>query len=72
VGYTPHEDDVGILHMRMTSLVVVVTPRTGKIVKNGSSTPHFRLLKHATKWLQNGILHFVLRFSQSLEIALES
>jgi len=32
-----------ILHMTVTSLVVVVASRTGKIIKNG-------LLKFATKW----------------------
>jgi len=47
-------------------LVAVVAPRTGKIVKNG-----FRVLERGEKLLQNSILHFVFRFSQSSEIALE-
>jgi len=50
--------------MTVTSLVAVVAPRTGKTIKNGLSV--FKDL------LQNGILHFVFRFSQSSEIALQS
>jgi len=53
--------------MRVTSLVAVVTLRTGKIVKNG-----FRGFERGEDLLQNDILHFVIRFSQSSEKALES
>jgi len=49
-----------ILHMSLTSLVVVVAPRTGKIVKND-----LRVFEGGENLLQNGILHFVFRFSQS-------
>jgi len=45
----------GVLHMRVKSIVAVVAPSTGKIIKNG---------------LQNGIFHFVLTLRQSPEIAL--
>jgi len=48
-----------ILYMRVTSLVVVVAPRTGKIVKNDL---HVFEREHL---LQNGMLYFVFRFSQS-------
>jgi len=48
------------IHMTLTSLVAVVAPRTGKIVKNGLNL------------LQNGILHFVFKLNQSSEIALQS
>jgi len=42
--------------MRVT-LVLVVAPRTGKIIKNG-------LCERGEKLVQNGVLHFVFRFSQ--------
>jgi len=51
----------GIFHMRV--MRVIVAPRTGKIVRNGLS-----VFERGEKFLQNGILHFVL----SSEIALES
>jgi len=51
--------------MAVMSLVAVVAPRTGKIIKK------WRKLK-GENLLQNGILHFVFRFSQSWEIALGS
>jgi len=54
------------IHMRVTSLVAVVAPRTGKIVKNS------RVFERGEDFLQNGVLHFVFRLSQSSEIALES
>jgi len=56
-----------ILHMRVTSFVAVVAPSIGKIIKNG-----LRVFEKGEHLLQNGILHFVLRFSQSSEIALQS
>jgi len=40
----------GILHMKVTLLVAVVTPRTGRIIKNGLRRENL---------LQNGIFHFV-------------
>jgi len=51
--------------MTVTSLVVVVAPRTGKIIKNSLS-----VFKRGEKLLQNGLLYFVFGFSQSSEIAL--
>jgi len=54
-----------ILHIRVTSLVAVVAPRTGKIIKDG-------VFERGENFLQNGILHFVFRSSQSSEIALQS
>jgi len=44
-----------------------VAPRTGKIVENG-----FHVLERGENLLQNGILHFMFKFSQTPEIALES
>jgi len=56
-----------ILHMVVMSLVAVVARRTGKIIKNGLD-----VFESGENLLQNGILHFVFRFSQLSEIALES
>jgi len=56
-----------ILHISVTSNVVVVAPGTGQIVKNG-----LHVFDRGENLLQNGMLHFVFRFSQSLEITLES
>jgi len=46
---------------------VVVAPRTGKIIQTA-----FRDFEREENFLQNIILHFVFRVSQSSEIALES
>jgi len=43
--------------MTLTSLTAAVAPRSGKIIKNG---------------LQNGMLHFAFKSSQSSEIVLQS
>jgi len=43
----------------MTSLVVAVTPRTGKINKNG-----LNIFERGEILLQNGILHFLFKPSQ--------
>jgi len=43
-----------------TSLVAAVAPRTGKINKNGENL------------LQNGILHFAFKLTQSSEIVFQS
>jgi len=51
-----------IPHDYYVSLVAL----TGKIIKNGLS-----VFERRENFLQNGILHFVLRFSQSSEIVLE-
>jgi len=56
-----------ISDMMATSLAAAVVSLTCKVIKNGLS-----VFKRGTKLLQNGILHFVFRFSQSSEIALES
>jgi len=56
-----------ILHMRVTSLVAVVAPRTGKIIKNSH-----RVFERGENFPQNCTRHFGFRFSQSSEIALES
>jgi len=53
--------------MVVMSLVAVVARRTGKIIKNGLD-----VFESGENLLQNGILHFVFRFSQLSEIALES
>jgi len=45
--------------MKVTSLVAVVAPRTGKIIKNVENL------------LQNGLFHFVFTLSQSPETALQ-
>jgi len=57
---------VHILHMRVTSLVAVVVPRTGKTIKNCLC-----LFERGENLLQNGIFHFVFTLSQSPEIALQ-
>jgi len=43
-----------ILHMRVASLVAVVAPHTGKIIKNDLG-----VFNRGQILLQNGILHFV-------------
>jgi len=53
--------------MKATSLVAVVALPTSKIIKNG-----FRVFERGENLLQNGILHFVLKLSQSSEIVLQS
>jgi len=53
--------------MRVTLLVAVVVPCTGKIIKNG-----LRVFERGENLLQNSILHFVFKFSQSSEIMLQS
>jgi len=53
--------------MTVTSLVAVVAPRKGKIIKNGLSD-----FEREENLLQNGILHFACRLSQSPEIVLQS
>jgi len=52
--------------MRVTSLVAVMVPLPGKIVKNG-----LLFFERGENLLQTGILHFVIRFSQSSEKALD-
>jgi len=49
-----------------STLLVAVAPRIGKIIKNALS-----VCERGEDLLQNGILHFVFRFSHSSEIALE-
>jgi len=44
--------------MRVTSLVAVVAPRTAKSLKKASV-----LIERGENLLQNGILHFAIRFS---------
>jgi len=51
----------GILHMRVTSLVAVVAPRTGKIVKNG-----LHVFESEENLLQNGLLHFVFKIQSNV------
>jgi len=51
----------------MTSLVAVMAPRTGKTTKNV-----VKVFERGENLLQNSILHFVFRLSQSSEIALQS
>jgi len=55
--------------MVVTSLVVAVAPRTGKIIRNG-----LNVSERGENLLQNRnkILHFVFRSTQSSGIALES
>jgi len=50
--------------MTPTSLVVAVVPRTCKIIKNGC------VLESGEDLLQNVILHFVFKLSQSSETVL--
>jgi len=45
----------------------LLTPRTDKIIKNGLND----IFERGENLLQNGVLHFVFRFSQSSEMALE-
>jgi len=52
--------------MTPTSLAAAVAPRAGKIIENG-----LHVFERGENLLQNGVLHFVFRFSQSSEIALE-
>jgi len=52
--------------MTPTSLATAVVPCTGKIIKNS-----LRVFDRRENLLQNGILHFVIGFSQSSEMALE-
>jgi len=52
--------------MRVKSLVVVVAPRTGKIIKNGHN-----VFEGGENLLQNDVFHFVFRLSQSPKIALQ-
>jgi len=61
--YTPHD---GVMSSGW-SLVTVVAPRTGKIIKNGRS-----VFERGEKLLQNGELHFVFKLSQSSEMVLQS
>jgi len=56
-----------IFHMTVTSLVAVVAPRTDKIIISGLG-----VFEKGENLQQNGILHFVFKFSQSLEIVLQS
>jgi len=53
--------------MTMTSLVATVAPRAGKIIKD-----RLRIFEIGENLLQNGILHFVFKLSQSSEIILQS
>jgi len=54
--------------MAVMSLVAVMTPHTGKIVKNS-----LRVFERGENLLQNGnIANFVFWFSQSSELELES
>jgi len=56
----------GILHIKVTSLTVVVAPRTSKIIRN-----RLNVFEGGENLLQNGVFHFVFRLSQSPEIALQ-
>jgi len=51
--------------MRVTSLVAVVAPRLGEIIKN------VHIFERGEKLLQNSMFHFVFTLSQSPEIALQ-
>jgi len=53
--------------MTVTSLVAVVAPRTDKIIISGLG-----VFEKGENLQQNGILHFAFKFSQSLEIVLQS
>jgi len=46
------------LHMTVTSLVAVVPPRIGKIIKDSPS-----VFEREENLLQNGVLHFVFKLS---------
>jgi len=51
----------------MTPTLLIATVAPSKFIKNG-----LNVLERGKNLLQNGILHFVFRLSQLLEIALES
>jgi len=53
--------------MSVTSLVVDIAPHAREIIKNG-----LHVFEMGENLLQNGILYFVFRLSQSSEIAFES
>jgi len=53
--------------MTPTSLAAAVAPRTGEIIRNGLG-----VFEKAENLLQNGILHFAYKLSQSSEIVLQS
>jgi len=55
-----------VLDMTVASLVAVVAPHTGKIIKNG-----LNVFERGENLQRNGILHFVFRLSQSSESALK-
>jgi len=57
----------GMPEMTPTSLAVAVAPRTGIIIKND-----LHVFERGQDLLQNGILHFVYKLSQSSEIVLQS
>jgi len=48
-------------------MTVTVAPHIGKFIKN-----RFNVFERGGNFLQNGILHFLIKFSQLPEIALES
>jgi len=50
-----------ILHMRVLSLIAVVAPHTGKIVKHS-----VRVYERGENLLQSGVLHFVIRLTTAL------
>jgi len=52
--------------MTPTSFAAPVAPRTGKINKNDL------VFERGENFIQNGILHFVFKLSQSSEIVLQS
>jgi len=51
----------------MTPLAAAVVPRKGKIIKND-----FSVFERGENFIQNGILHFLFKLSQSSEIVLQS
>jgi len=53
--------------MTPTSLAAAVVPRTCKIIQNG-----LRVFERGENLLQNGILQFVFKLSQSSKIVLQS
>jgi len=56
------------LHAQHDDVYVAVAPRTGKVIaKNG-----LNVFERGGNRLHNSVLHFVIRFSQLSEIALES
>jgi len=56
----------GILYIRVTSLVGVVAPRTGKIIKKGLC-----VFERGENLIQNGMFHFVFTLILSPEIAVQ-